>query len=154
VSPDHRHWSRHVHILGLPTYGCVTTCLLPARAGGLFAWTVLASVVVVLDRSERKLAARVMARDGAIRIERKSANQDAAANRRRPAGQSNGSGNLSAIVAADRAFSAAVAQLAFVMADYDVMIQSIAFLTYAVSNITAARHFYEDVLGLTLTHQA
>ena len=37
-------------------------------------------------------------------------NQIAAANRR-PAGQSNGSGNLSAIVAVDRAFPAAVAEL-------------------------------------------
>jgi hypothetical protein len=37
-------------------------------------------------------------------------NQGAAANRR-PAGQSNGSGNLAAIVAADRAFPAAVAEL-------------------------------------------
>jgi hypothetical protein len=37
-------------------------------------------------------------------------NQSAAANRR-PAGQSDGSGNLSAIVAADRAFPAAVAEL-------------------------------------------
>ena len=37
-------------------------------------------------------------------------NQDAAANRR-PAGQSDGSDNLSAIVAADRAFPAAVAEL-------------------------------------------
>jgi hypothetical protein len=37
-------------------------------------------------------------------------NQCAAANRR-PAGQSDGSGNLSAIVAADRAFPAAVAEL-------------------------------------------
>ena len=34
------------------------------------------------------------------------------------------------------------------------MIQSIAFLTYAVSNIKAARHFYEDVLGLKLTQEA
>ena len=34
------------------------------------------------------------------------------------------------------------------------MIQSIAFLTYAVSDIKAARHFYEDVLGLKLTHEA
>ena len=33
------------------------------------------------------------------------------------------------------------------------MIQSIAFLTYAVSDIKAARHFYEDILGLKLTHQ-
>ena len=39
-----------------------------------------------------------------------SANQGAAANRR-PAGQSDGSDNLSAIVAADRAFPAAVAEL-------------------------------------------
>jgi hypothetical protein len=39
-----------------------------------------------------------------------SFNQSAAANRR-PAGQSSGSGNLSAIVAADRAFPAAVAEL-------------------------------------------
>ena len=37
-------------------------------------------------------------------------NQSAAANRR-PAGQSVGSGNLSATVAADRAFPAAVAEL-------------------------------------------
>ena len=37
-------------------------------------------------------------------------NQGAAANRR-PAGQSDGSGNLSAIVTADRAFPAAVAEL-------------------------------------------
>ena len=37
-------------------------------------------------------------------------NQDAAANRR-PAGQSDGSDNLSAIVAADRAFPAAVAEV-------------------------------------------
>lgn len=37
-------------------------------------------------------------------------NQSAAANRR-PAGQSDGSGNLAAIVAADRAFPAAVAEL-------------------------------------------
>jgi hypothetical protein len=37
-------------------------------------------------------------------------NQSAAANRR-PAGQLDGSGNLSAIVAADRAFPAAVAEL-------------------------------------------
>ena len=37
-------------------------------------------------------------------------NQSAAANRR-PAGQADGSGNLSAIVAADRAFPAAVAEL-------------------------------------------
>ena len=34
------------------------------------------------------------------------------------------------------------------------MIQSIAFLTYAVSDITAARHFYENILGLKLTHEA
>ena len=38
-----------------------------------------------------------------------SPNQSAAANRR-PAGQSDGSGNLSAIVAADRAFPAASAE--------------------------------------------
>lgn len=37
-------------------------------------------------------------------------NQSAAANRR-PAGQTDGSDNLSAIVAADRAFPAAVAEL-------------------------------------------
>jgi catechol 2,3-dioxygenase-like lactoylglutathione lyase family enzyme len=34
------------------------------------------------------------------------------------------------------------------------MIQSIAFVTYAVSDLKAARHFYEDILGLKLTHQA
>jgi catechol 2,3-dioxygenase-like lactoylglutathione lyase family enzyme len=34
------------------------------------------------------------------------------------------------------------------------MIQSIAFLTYAVSDLKAARHFYEDILGLKLTHEA
>ena len=33
------------------------------------------------------------------------------------------------------------------------MIQAIAFLTYAVSDIKAARHFYEDILGLKLTHE-
>jgi hypothetical protein len=41
---------------------------------------------------------------------KKSANQSAAANRR-PAGQLDGSDYLSAIVAADRAFPAAVAEL-------------------------------------------
>ena len=34
------------------------------------------------------------------------------------------------------------------------MIHSIAFLTYAVSDINAARQFYEDILGLKLTHEA
>ncbi|HXJ58037.1 MAG TPA: VOC family protein [Verrucomicrobiae bacterium] len=34
------------------------------------------------------------------------------------------------------------------------MIQSIAFLVYAVSDIKRARHFYEEVLGLKLTHEA
>ena len=34
------------------------------------------------------------------------------------------------------------------------MIESIAFLTNAVSNIKAARHFYEEILGLRLTHEA
>jgi predicted enzyme related to lactoylglutathione lyase len=34
------------------------------------------------------------------------------------------------------------------------MIQSIAFLTYAVTDLKAARHFYEDILGLRLTHEA
>ena len=34
------------------------------------------------------------------------------------------------------------------------MIQSIAFLTYAVSDLKAARHFYEEILGLRLTHEA
>jgi catechol 2,3-dioxygenase-like lactoylglutathione lyase family enzyme len=34
------------------------------------------------------------------------------------------------------------------------MIQSIAFLTYAVSDIKAARYFYEDILGLRLTHES
>ncbi len=34
------------------------------------------------------------------------------------------------------------------------MIQSIAFVTYAVSDIKIARQFYEDILGLKLTHQA
>jgi catechol 2,3-dioxygenase-like lactoylglutathione lyase family enzyme len=34
------------------------------------------------------------------------------------------------------------------------MIQCIAFLTYSVSDIKAARHFYEDILGLRLTHEA
>src|SRR5437667_8401495 len=34
------------------------------------------------------------------------------------------------------------------------MIQSIAFLTYAVSDIKKARHFYEDIVGLKLTHEA
>jgi hypothetical protein len=40
----------------------------------------------------------------------KPSNQGAAANRR-PAGQADGSGNLAATVAADRAFLAAVAEL-------------------------------------------
>jgi len=34
------------------------------------------------------------------------------------------------------------------------MIQSIAFITYAVSDLPAARRFYEGTLGLRLTHQA
>jgi predicted enzyme related to lactoylglutathione lyase len=34
------------------------------------------------------------------------------------------------------------------------MIQSIAFLTYAVSDLKAARRFYENILGLKLTHEA
>ena len=34
------------------------------------------------------------------------------------------------------------------------MIESIAFLTYAVSDLIAARRFYEDVLGLKLSHAA
>lgn len=34
------------------------------------------------------------------------------------------------------------------------MIQSIAFLTCAVSDLKAARHFYEDILALKLTHEA
>ena len=34
------------------------------------------------------------------------------------------------------------------------MIKSVAFLAYAVTDINAARHFYEDDLGLQLTHQA
>jgi catechol 2,3-dioxygenase-like lactoylglutathione lyase family enzyme len=33
------------------------------------------------------------------------------------------------------------------------MIESIAFLTYAVSDIKASRHFYEDTLGLTLARE-
>jgi catechol 2,3-dioxygenase-like lactoylglutathione lyase family enzyme len=33
------------------------------------------------------------------------------------------------------------------------MIQSIAFLAYPVSDLKAARHFYEDILGLKLTHE-
>ena len=45
-----------------------------------------------------------------LRYRRKWPNQSAAANRR-PAGQSDGSGNLLATVAADRAFPAAVAEL-------------------------------------------
>ena len=34
------------------------------------------------------------------------------------------------------------------------MIQSIAFLTYAVSDIRVARQFYQDILGLELTREA
>ena len=34
------------------------------------------------------------------------------------------------------------------------MIQSIAFITYAVSDLPAARRFYEGTLGLRLTHEA
>lgn len=37
---------------------------------------------------------------------------------------------------------------------FKTMIKSIAFVTYAVSDIKAARHFYEEILGLTLTHEA
>lgn len=33
------------------------------------------------------------------------------------------------------------------------MIHSIAFVTYAVSDIPAARHFYENILGLKLSHE-
>lgn len=33
------------------------------------------------------------------------------------------------------------------------MIQSIAFITYAVSDVIAARHFYGEILGLKLTHE-
>lgn len=32
------------------------------------------------------------------------------------------------------------------------MINSIAFVAYAVKDLTASRHFYEDILGLKLTH--
>jgi catechol 2,3-dioxygenase-like lactoylglutathione lyase family enzyme len=32
------------------------------------------------------------------------------------------------------------------------MIQSLAFIAYAVRDIKRSRHFYEDVLGLQLTH--
>lgn len=34
------------------------------------------------------------------------------------------------------------------------MIESIAFLAYAVSDIKSARHFYEDILGLRLSREA
>lgn len=34
------------------------------------------------------------------------------------------------------------------------MIESIAFITYAVSDLKAARHFYEHILRLTLTQEA
>jgi predicted enzyme related to lactoylglutathione lyase len=34
------------------------------------------------------------------------------------------------------------------------MIQSIAFVVYPVNDINAARRFYEQVLGLKLTHEA
>src|SRR5258708_10617252 len=34
------------------------------------------------------------------------------------------------------------------------MIHAIAFLAYAVSDLNASRHFYEDILGLKLTHEA
>lgn len=34
------------------------------------------------------------------------------------------------------------------------MIQSVAFVAYPVSNIARSRHFYEEVLGLKLTHEA
>jgi predicted enzyme related to lactoylglutathione lyase len=34
------------------------------------------------------------------------------------------------------------------------MIQSLAFVAYPVSVIARSRHFYEEILGLKLTHQA
>ncbi len=34
------------------------------------------------------------------------------------------------------------------------MIQSLAFLAYPVSDLARSRHFYEEVLGLKLTHEA
>ena len=34
------------------------------------------------------------------------------------------------------------------------MIQSVAFIAYPVSDIAASRRFYEEVLGLKLTHEA
>src|SRR5260221_11187909 len=34
------------------------------------------------------------------------------------------------------------------------MMQAVAFLAYAVSDLKASRHFYEDILGLKLTHEA
>jgi catechol 2,3-dioxygenase-like lactoylglutathione lyase family enzyme len=34
------------------------------------------------------------------------------------------------------------------------MIQSLAFVAYPVNDIARSRHFYEDVLGLKLTHEA
>jgi predicted enzyme related to lactoylglutathione lyase len=34
------------------------------------------------------------------------------------------------------------------------MIHSIAFAAYAVSDLPTARHFYESILGLKLTHEA
>ena len=33
------------------------------------------------------------------------------------------------------------------------MIHSVAFFVYPVSDIKAARHFYEDILGLKLSHE-
>lgn len=34
------------------------------------------------------------------------------------------------------------------------MIESLAFVAYPVSDIARSRHFYEEILGLKLTHQA
>ena len=34
------------------------------------------------------------------------------------------------------------------------MIEAVAFITYAVSDLKAARHFYEHILELKLTHKA
>ncbi len=34
------------------------------------------------------------------------------------------------------------------------MIQSLAFVAYPVSDVVRSRHFYEDILGLKLTHEA
>jgi len=69
-------------------------------------------VVLASPHPQAMSASESSSRGMSICLDRRETwpNQSAAANRR-PAGQLDGSGNLAAIVAADRAFPAAVAEL-------------------------------------------